>query len=585
MTRLVGQQTAQRGLAAALINPRLDRVCVRGGLGAGKTALLQSVLAYFSAQEAVVIPAHATIERLLGSMEPADIVKEGKLRYVPGLLQGAKAVVTDQFEHMPDENRRLLVHLLKNKEVQVERDGVTAQYPLEAQWFYGLGNEESSAPILEHAKLCVQLVPLNEASLRAEIVAARDLKSAEDRKMIQAARARLKDVHVPDSMLRLAVEVVQRSGCKNQEADLDLIEAARALTALEEKDSVGIEQIEEAATYVLAHRLQQEREHEPQTAPSEPPRQIDENKADPSSEGEEHGRQESGRKTDAPGQVGASTACEAKESKAEPGQDEPLSEPDTEEEVERIAKMLCIEADLLFSQPNHGKGGVAGKRGKTVPTEQNGRFVRTTRGGGSDIALHATLLAAAPYMPIRTSRPGMVWAIEQEDLRFKLREKQSGYSILFVVDASRSIAAKKRMQAVKGAVTELLKHAYQKRDRIGLVTFRKAEAKEVLPFTKQAGQAKKKLLDLPTGGKTPLAAGLKLALDVCEKEKRKNHEASPFLVVLTDGNANETLVAGGTASEARAEAAAVAKQIAMAGIPVFVIDAKNGRTPFDLAQI
>jgi magnesium chelatase subunit D len=219
----------------------------------------------------------------------------------------------------------------------------------------------------------------------------------------------------------------------------------------------------------------------------------------------------------------------------------------------------------------------------------------------SDLALDATLRAAAPHQAQRRrdaeeNEPGETppaFLIEPWDVREKVRETKTGSLILFVVDASGSMGAQRRMVAVKGAILSLLLDAYQRRDRVGLIAFRGTTAQVLLPPTASVDLAQVHLREMPTGGRTPLSRGLLLALEVIETEKMKDRNVLPLLVVMSDGRAN---VAMGTAdapagsagysgtslpiAEAKAMAAAIKEQ----HISAVVIDTETDFLRLGLAQ-
>jgi magnesium chelatase subunit D len=171
--------------------------------------------------------------------------------------------------------------------------------------------------------------------------------------------------------------------------------------------------------------------------------------------------------------------------------------------------------------------------------------------------------------------------IQQEDLRQKVREKRIGNTFLFVVDASGSMGARQRMRAVKGAIFSMLQDAYQKRDQVGLIAFRRQTAEVLLPVTRSVDLAQKCLQHLPTGGKTPLAQGLYTALSVLQSMQRKEREMKPIMVLVTDGRANS---GGAGNGDAIAEALQAAAKIKMAGIHSVVIDTENDFIKLAVAQ-
>lgn len=579
MNCLIGQLKAKRGLAAALINPYLDRICITGASGTGKTTLLQMVLAYFPKEDTVIIPSHVTTEKLLGEKELALFSPLRKNSSNQSIFHQAKVVITDQFASMPENNQRLLVQLLKNKGVSFYGD---SHYPILAKWFYCLDQEILDKSLLKHAKLCVRLLPVFDVSERKNILLFRENAEREYTKgELDKVRQRLSTVQVSEKMLKLAVEVVMGSGCKNQEADMDLIETARALAALDSDQSVQPKHIEEAAGYVLSHRMGEQQESSNQENSESQAKEESSNnhsedtgQSHPSSGSEAKPSDNGGQDHEAPGDSFP---------KEEPPDNQFITEI-SEEEIDQVITSLKMQSDFLFSKKYIYPYAMNGKHREGTSAGGNGRMLRAVQIPTEAISLYHTLTVAAPFMKVRTPSAGIKLAIEKEDIRYKLKEKQQGFTILFLVDASRSIAAKKNMRVVKGAVMELLQQAYQKRDHIGMVSFRKTGAEEVLPFTNKFAEAKQKLGEIPTGGKTPLAAGLEKALKICEKEKRIHKQAIPYLVILTDGNANETLSPGGTAAQARSEAYQIAKRIAQEQLPVTVIDTQSGRNTFGLAE-
>jgi magnesium chelatase subunit D len=183
----------------------------------------------------------------------------------------------------------------------------------------------------------------------------------------------------------------------------------------------------------------------------------------------------------------------------------------------------------------------SGRRTRTRTDRKRGRYIqaRPATGRPSDIAFDATLRAAAPHQINREEqRREVAFAIQRQDLQEKVRVRRAANLVLFVVDASWSMAVAERMAATKGAILSLLTDAYQRRDRVGLVVFQKDRANLILPPTNSVQLAQRALADIPVGGKTPLSAGLFLAHEVVTREKRLHPEVMPLLILLTDGAGN-----------------------------------------------
>ena len=224
----------------------------------------------------------------------------------------------------------------------------------------------------------------------------------------------------------------------------------------------------------------------------------------------------------------------------------------------------------------------SGKRSLTMTDLMQGRYVRAEipKAKTSDIAFDATLRAAAPYQKARPSN-GCAVVIRKDDLRSKIREKRTGNIFLFVVDASGSMGARERMKTVKGVIFKILLDAYQKRDRVGMVAFRKNQAEVLLPVTRSVDFAQKKLASMPTGGKTPLAKGLLKAEDVLDMLYRQDANQDPVMILITDGRATSPLNKG---TNPVTDALEEAKRIGRRNIPVAVIDTESGFIKLGLAK-
>jgi len=223
----------------------------------------------------------------------------------------------------------------------------------------------------------------------------------------------------------------------------------------------------------------------------------------------------------------------------------------------------------------------AGKRSFTRTERKRGRYIqaRPAHGKTRDIAFDATIRAAAPFQ-IQREHTHTAFAIEMNDLQKKVRVRRAANLILFVVDASWSMAAAERMEATKGAIMSLLMDAYQRRDQVGLVVFQREEARLVLLPTSSVELAKHALADIPVGGKTPLSAGLLLAYRVIAQHMRLNPEVMPLMILLTDGAGNVSI----TDLPAQEEAHRVAAVIRSASIRSVVINMEHASFDRGLAQ-
>jgi magnesium chelatase subunit D len=183
-----------------------------------------------------------------------------------------------------------------------------------------------------------------------------------------------------------------------------------------------------------------------------------------------------------------------------------------------------------------------GRRSRTRTDRKRGRYIQSRPADGktTDIALDATIRAAAPFQ-LERDHGDLAYAIRKPDLQRKVRVKKQANLVLFVVDASWSMAVAERMSATKGAILSLLTDAYQRRDRVGLVVFQKNRAQIVLPPTNSVQLAQKALAEIPVGGKTPLSAGLALAFEVFRRDKLSHPDVLPLMILLTDGAGNVSI--------------------------------------------
>ncbi len=223
----------------------------------------------------------------------------------------------------------------------------------------------------------------------------------------------------------------------------------------------------------------------------------------------------------------------------------------------------------------------AGRRSYTKTNRKRGRYIqaRLARGKPRDVAFDATLRAAAPHQ-LKRDHDGRALAVEKQDIHDKVRVRRAANLVLFVVDASWSMAAAERMEATKGAIMSLLMDAYQRRDQVGLIVFQKEEARLVLPPTSSVDLAKKALADIPVGGKTPLSAGLYLAYRVLTQQIRLHPEIMPLMILLTDGAGNVSI----SDLPAQEEAHRMARMIEEESIRSVVINMEHASFDRGLAQ-
>lgn len=242
----------------------------------------------------------------------------------------------------------------------------------------------------------------------------------------------------------------------------------------------------------------------------------------------------------------------------------------------------------------------AGRRSRTRTERKRGRYIQARlprKGKVSDLAFDATLRAAAPYQKRRKERrrerreeqiergeesgEEMALSLRRSDLREKVRVRRAANLILFVVDASWSMAVSERMEATKGAIMSLLTDAYQRRDRVGLIVFSKSQAQLVLPPTNSVQLAKQALADIAVGGKTPLSAGLLMAYEVIRRDSLSHPDTMPMMILLTDGAGNVSI----TELPPQEESQRIARMFSQENIRSVVINMEHAAFDQGLAQL
>jgi magnesium chelatase subunit D len=368
-------------------------------------------------------------------------------------------------------------------------------------------------------------------------------------------------------------------------ADIVMARTATALAAWAGRDEVTEEDVRQAALLALPHR----RRRNPFDAPGLDESKLDEtldefgghdepdgdpDPTDPDPGPGPEGGPDGGGGGGVPPQDGGPDRGEAAASAPETGQAPvPAQGAGAEQQPARATEPFRTK---MLSVPGLGEGA-AGRRSRARTEHGRTTGARRPQGALTKLHLSATVQAAAPHQRARgRSGPGLV--VRRDDMRQATREGREGNLVLFVVDASGSMAARKRMGAVKGAVLSLLLDAYQRRDKVGLITFRGKGAELALPPTSSVDAAAARLESLPTGGRTPLAQGLLKAQDVLRIERLRDPSRRPLMVVVTDGRAT----AAGS-GDAFAPALRAARLHAAERTAAVVVDCEAGPVRLGLA--
>ena len=594
-------EKAKEAILLTLVNPFAGGLLLSGEKGTGKSTLVRSARELVDAPW-VEIPISITEDRLFGSIDAEEAIRSGHKKLLPGLIDEAdKGIIyIDDVNLLRDDLLSAVLNIREAGGYRLERDGLSEQRDT-AFTVLAVMNPESgilSSSSLDRFGLFAQADPSYDDETRLEIIR-RVLDFEKDgiafrakwqeetdalKKKIKDARAALSKVEVSAAMIQLAAVYTLKAHVAGHRADIYLIEAARAEAALEGRKYVLPKDLEKAAEFVLPHRMRKAEEQQGQPSEEMPQEQPEEDNK-PQQEEEQQIPQDNEFSHPPEAQPPQINTEDADDSSHEQNQDNAQMSNPRGQSRERIDDAdLHVNLPPMWIEPSKDrkpKKG-SGKRSLTMTDLMQGRYVRAEipKAKTSDIAFDATLRAAAPYQKARLSN-GCAVVIRKDDLRSKVREKRTGNIFLFVVDASGSMGARERMKTVKGVIFKILLDAYQKRDRVGMVAFRKNQAEVLLPVTRSVDFAQKKLATMPTGGKTPLAKGLLKAEDVLDMLYRQDANQDPVMILITDGRATSSLNKG---TNPVTDALEEAKRIGRRNIPVAVIDTESGFIKLGLAK-
>ena len=600
---LVGQEDLKLALLLNAVSPEVGGVLVRGEKGTAKSTAVRALAKLlppikvvagcpYSCDPAspnpdcpagphpedapaeerpvrlVELPVGASTDRLAGTLDIEKALAEGRKAFEPGLLAAAHRGIlyVDEVNLLSDHLVDLLLDVAAMGVNHVEREGVSVRHPSKFILVGTMNPEEGELrpQLLDRFGITVEVAGSPDPSQRAEVVRRRlhheadpgDFGrkwSAADNELarhIEAARQRLPEARIPQGTLYKIAALCAKLGVDGLRGDIVTAKAALALAAWHARDEVAVDDVRRAALLALSHRRRRGPFEQPGIDPEELAKALSN---DPNPDPPD-------------GPNGGAPPPESKHT----SESEPQRPPEETSEArpgvgERNYASTEPFRPVRLEIPQKSWGGPLGHRSRTTggllghPVGD-----REPVGPARDVALAATIRAAAPRQKERgRDRSGIL--VRQQDLREKVREGREGNLILFVVDASGSMAARRRMGAVKGAVLSLLTDAYQRRDKVGLISFRGEGAQVLLPPTASVELAAPRLEELPTGGRTPLAAGLEKAAEVLARERLRDAERRPLLVLLTDGRT--------TAGPGPHRAAA---RLRTTGIASVVVDTEEG---------
>lgn len=579
---IVGHDRLRLALLLCAIRPDIGGVLIRGEKGTAKSTAVRGLAKVLETAAAadgasgttgqlVELPIGATEDRVVGSLDLQKVLRDGEHAFSPGLLARAHGGVlyVDEVNLLHDHLVDVLLDAAAMGRVHVERDGVSHSHEARFVLIGTMNPEEGELrpQLLDRFGLTVDVRASRDVDVRVEVIRQRMAYEADpagfaqryaeaDDELAQrvtAARASVDSVSLPDSELRRIAALCAAFDVDGMRADLVVARTAVAHAAWRGADVVSEEDIRVAAELALPHR----RRRDPFDDPGLDPGQLDDAMAQADEATDENPDPEP------PGGGASSPEGDGRDGQPSQRHSGGASRPSAAPSAVFRTRSLVV--------PGVGEGApgrrsrARNRTGKTISATSDGRT-------GHGVHVFGTLLAAVEGQ----RRPGAPRP-QPSDVRRAIREGREGNLVIFVVDASGSMAARDRLSAVGGAALSLLRDAYQRRDKVAVITFRQRDAKVLLPPTSSVHIASRRLARFDTGGKTPLAEGLLAARDLVVREKARDRARRSLVVVLTDGRAT-----GGADPLGRTRSAAA--RLVAEGAAAVVVDCETSYVRLGLAE-
>jgi magnesium chelatase subunit D len=555
---IVGHDQLRLALLLCAVRPEIGGALIRGEKGTAKSTAVRGLAALLSAATGsadaglVEMPLGATEDRVIGSLDLQRVLRDGEHAFSPGLLARAHGGVlyVDEVNLLHDHLVDLLLDAAAMGRVHIERDGISHSHEARFVLIGTMNPEEGELrpQLLDRFGLTVDVHASRDVDVRVQVIRQRMAYEADPEafaeryadadaelaRRIAVARALVDDVVLPDNELRRIAALCAAFDVDGMRADLVVARTAAAHAAWRGANTVEEQDIRVAAELALPHRRRRDPFDDPGIDRDQLDAALSQAGADQPEPDPDPDPPGGGQSTDDPALQSNSLSCSKPQPPNSMGDDPPRpatprsrSSPNSR----HSAPPSKIFRTRALTVPGVGEGA-PGRRSRA--RNASGSVVAaadSSDAGAHGLHLFATLLSAAEHAGAGPLRP------QPDDVRRAVREGREGNLVIFVVDASGSMAARDRMAAVSGATLSLLRDAYQRRDKVAVITFRQQGARLLLPPTSSAHIAGRRLARFDTGGKTPLAEGLRAAHELIVREKARDRARRPLVVVLTDGRA------------------------------------------------